>query len=224
VVEETPGVKEETICRTPVAYPPPPPPAAAQTGLAAAPWLVRTCPAVPALPPRSKRLAMFKPVVAFAEKMVVPSTAVVATVPEPGFAMETSYPFAMMKDHSTPRAQMKARVKFEKVKLFLSQLLTLATRRDYCPFILVGLAGIRAGAIGARRKGLGNVGTMNELESWLDSHAAPLVAGTRQQGIWFVSVSNRVTKATGSGVTLESALRMAMEGWCYQCAAGTCDK
>jgi hypothetical protein len=68
------------------------------------------------------------------------------------------------------------------------------------------------------------MGAIAELEDWLDAHAAPLVAGTRQQGIWFVSVTNRVTKATGSGTTLENALRMAMENWCYQCAQGTCDR
>lgn len=68
------------------------------------------------------------------------------------------------------------------------------------------------------------MGTMAELEDWLDAHAAPLVAGTRQQGIWFVSITNRVDKATGSGLTLEGALSAAMERWCYECANGRCDK
>lgn len=68
------------------------------------------------------------------------------------------------------------------------------------------------------------MGKISELEDWLDAHAAPLVAGTRQQGIWFVSITNRVDKATGSGTTLEGALSAAMERWCYECAARRCDK
>lgn len=73
-------------------------------------------------------------------------------------------------------------------------------------------------------KGEDNMGTMVELEDWLDAHAAPLVAGTRQQGVWFVTISNRVTKATASSTTLEGALRGAMERWCYECQAGRCDR
>lgn len=70
----------------------------------------------------------------------------------------------------------------------------------------------------------GGIVTISEIGGWLDRHAAPLVSGTRQQGIWFVSVSNRMDTARGSGTTLEGALRSAMERWCYECGKGTCDR
>lgn len=68
------------------------------------------------------------------------------------------------------------------------------------------------------------MGTLGEVETWLDAHAAPLIRATRQKGVWYVVVSNRVNEAVACSVSLESAFARACEKWCYECHAARCDK
>lgn len=65
---------------------------------------------------------------------------------------------------------------------------------------------------------------IDRLEDWMARHECPIVRGVRHEGRWYVVLSNRRVERTGVGKTLEEAMRGALEGYCYDCAAHTCDR